>query len=228
MKNKEIVKEIKGMQAKMDVLISKIEKNEKPVAGWYKGDLYCGSKLFYYDGLDALYGWLHGKVWFDTKRGYNIEPKVFNERFKPASPKEVETRLIQEAEKRGFKEGVMVDPIPNPHSEVIGKRRLDNGLHYKESVCSNYIHTDCGNTVVFRDGKWAEIIEEPKLTLGCHEVTVSENGNIIYFNGGFIYVDTARKIVESNIDSFLLSGQLEKTCIQVDELQELLTKIDER
>ncbi len=74
-------------------------------------------------------------------------------------------------------------------------------------------------------GKWAEI-EQPKLTLGGHEVTVSKNKHIIYFNGGFIYLETARNIVDSNIESFITSCKNKDIEIQVDELQELITKID--
>lgn len=74
-------------------------------------------------------------------------------------------------------------------------------------------------------GKWAEI-EQPKLTLGGHEVTVSENGKIIYFGGGFLYIETAHNIVTSSIEAFRIAGQPDVS-FQVDELKELLTKIEE-
>ena len=69
-------------------------------------------------------------------------------------------------------------------------------------------------------------IEKPeKLTLGGHEVGVTEDKDIILFGGGFIYIETAHKIVDSNIEAFRMSGQ-PNIAYQVDELKELLTKID--
>ena len=214
MKNEEIVKEIKGMQARLDILLKEVEK---PVAGWYKtkpngmitskeAELF----LSYFDGENYIYGFdLLGR-WQKYSNPYVLGGNDYL-----ASPEEVKTRMKK----------LMSEKYPNFDEFSF------HSTNYHNLLNKGYGWNEVGDTSpfeLFNNGKWAEIIEEPKLTLGGHQVTVSENGNILFFNGGFIYVDTAHKIVESNIDSFLLNGQLEKTCIQVDELKELLTKIDER
>lgn len=73
----------------------------------------------------------------------------------PATNKEVETALIAEAKRRGFKEGVEVEEPENVNNQETGKI-LNNCFVYE----NNRLAT--GGLLVFKDGKWAEIIEEEK------------------------------------------------------------------
>tara|TARA_R110001632_G_scaffold34101_1_gene87145 strand:+ start:2091 stop:2633 length:543 start_codon:yes stop_codon:yes gene_type:complete len=79
-----------------------------------------------------------------------------------ATDKEVETALIKEAKKRGFKEGVKYNcnNVMGRKDEVLcGKVIFD--YDYNGLFCSS-------NGWIFEDGKWATIIEEPK------EMTMAE------------------------------------------------------
>jgi hypothetical protein len=73
-----------------------------------------------------------------------------------ATDKEVETALIKEAEKRGFKEG---------NYKGLEKLYIDSkftGWHYGSGLNKLYSAEEGeGGDVIFHNGKWAEIIENP-------------------------------------------------------------------
>jgi len=105
------------------------EKNK-----WYKGCNVIG----FYKGDSGNYGINNGS-WSNTINMSAIET------WELMTIEEVETALIAEAKKRGFKEGVNIQPDFN--------------------VWTHYLGGKC----IFSDGKWAEIIEEAP-----QEITMSE------------------------------------------------------
>ena len=197
------------MHARLDILLKEVEK---PVAGWYKSTLkHCEKYLvFSKDGLTVDYGFNCENEWFKVNKQY---PTSIIESDYPASPEEVETRMVK----------LMSEKYPQfdqfSFHSTNDRNRFNKGYGWNEVGDTEAIE-------LFNNGKWAEIIEEPKLTLGGHEVTVTEDKDIICFNGEFLYIEAVRYIVESNIENFRMSGQPDQ--YQVDELKELLTKIEER
>jgi len=118
-------------------------------------DLGAGKRLFFIEkekqgtckgyGFNGFGEWI-GHSWYCS------------EGFEPATHQEVETALIEEAKRRGFKEGVYVNPANKTWS-----RKLK--LH----LCKNereFIFRDngllCCGVEILHNGKWAEII--PTLT----------------------------------------------------------------
>ena len=108
----------------------------------------------------------------DMARGYGFERgewqqnkswNIHNGSQIPATDKEVEEALIKEAKKRGFKEGVKIYRL--------GSRFLSDkcrgGFYLKDN--NIYVVGRYDEPCIFRDGKWAEIIEQPK--------TVTLNGD---------------------------------------------------
>ena len=79
-----------------------------------------------------------------------------------ATTEEVETALIEEAKRRGFKEGVMFYYCNRGSKGIIGEYVdetyfYDNQLRFKGST-------------IFENGKWAEIITEPKVVVNGYEM----------------------------------------------------------
>lgn len=127
----------------------------KRQSGWY----YNNTKnvLSYYDfenktqyGFNAAGGW------------YNVNNVKLSGTEYPAPEKEVEERLIEEAKRRGYKEGISV-------VDVIDKERVkilhDDFRFFIKDMATNKNATTLMmgyQRVVFNDGKWAEIISTPE------------------------------------------------------------------
>ena len=130
------------------------------VGKWYNSD--NDSLIFITEFLDSCdfdgYGFFHGK-W--ENKSYNYYSYEYG--LVPATDKEVETALIKEAKKRGFKEGVIVESFI--HNRKLECKNVISGTEFISYAGINKLHfgIDNGNcVVVFHKGKWAEIIEEPK------------------------------------------------------------------
>ena len=119
--------------------------------GWYKHKNNSHKEWLMYDDFKGnRFGFGITGVW--SSNGCDIG--YIEEYCEPATDKEVETALIKEAKKRGFKEGVKFKSVAGEHSYYtldILKPYFDGERLYLSS---------CG--VIFKNGKWAEIIEEPK------------------------------------------------------------------
>jgi hypothetical protein len=114
----------------------------EPKNDWY----WWENNLLYYNNGEETYGFWDGK-WCDNLAFSTLSGKI------PATNKEVETALIAEAEKRGFKVGVKVKTvkgyvgtITNNHTPSFEAER--NWFYYN-------------NMMVFDNGKWAKKIENP-------------------------------------------------------------------
>lgn len=84
-----------------------------------------------------------------------------------ATLKEVEEALMAEFKKRGYKEGSKLGYIKGNSSErTIGS--LSQGFIYNDKTDQLLIISggeNGGGLVIYRDGQWADIIEEPKTEL---------------------------------------------------------------
>lgn len=107
-----------------------------------------GSKCFGYG--------LWGDDWFNGE--YPIHDMNDSDSdIREASKEEVEKALIEEAKRRGFKEGVRFIPLYVDGSEYNNANTFEGDLSYDES--ENSLDLDCSFRV-FANGKWATIIDE--------------------------------------------------------------------
>ena len=120
---------------------------------------------------DVSLGWCvgeNGALIYKTKEGYYgfdcvgdwrdyTEYSNYETKYRKATPQEVEKALIEEA-KRRYKVGDVIKCFDKRDCELFGFV-----LKYDELSNSLYA-TDTGNDVVFKNGKWATIIEQDKFT----------------------------------------------------------------
>lgn len=174
-KREEILSRLEAIKQEKKQL--KKQLNDLPsleVGKWYKSVgtylIYCVTEI---NGDWVVgYGFENGK-WVTSKETNNKEECWFDlsedisRWVVPATDKEVETALIAEAKKRGFKEGVLCN------NSIIKNRKFDNFLFdnrvffYNSKVNSlewrrNGVGDSYNEWTLFYKGKWAEIIEEPK------------------------------------------------------------------
>lgn len=124
------------------------------------------------------YGFSHMSKFTDKynlKRQYLKGYKII-----PASPEQVKSALIKEAKRIGFKEGVKVIPVGYKNPQTIIFRDFNfstvkNGL-YLPSDESQWNINGISNPPIFLNGKWAEIIEQPK------EIDFSVPGQLVTVN----------------------------------------------
>lgn len=102
----------------------------------------------------------------------NNDGRESSSKWVEATDKEVEAMLIKEAKKRGFKEGVRFKSAM--YSSLF---TLKKGIYYKSM--ENCIYNGNGYGTIFKDGKWATIIEDSKPKINGYEMEV--DGNEISF-----------------------------------------------
>jgi hypothetical protein len=137
--------------------------------GWYKFN-GCPDYLMY-RAESFLYGFRTNGAWIDHSpddNGLSSAGKLT-----PATHEEVETALKAEAIKRGFKEGVKFGNLSGGTSTA--KFNVDNPKTFwnRSNACTMYRFnmSICNNGgVIYRDGKWAEIIDNPEV----NEFTIKE------------------------------------------------------
>ena len=129
-------------------------KEELEVGKWYKysdseGFLFCLTNVET-TGVE-VYGFVSWRYWID-------EGKYISEYLIPATDKEVKEALIKEAKKRGFKEGVKAN-LKKCDNSFSNNVKIKNN-NFRHSINQNWLAID--GFIIFKDGKWAEIIEEKK------------------------------------------------------------------
>ena len=122
--------------------------------GWAKDDSVPRWMSYFKDGLDK-YGFDDLGNWFECSRNQYEYSNDKNNR--PATHKEIEKALIKEAKRRGYKKGnykcLELPRYTHDVADVFYYNEEKNKLHHgEEGVATN---------VVFKDGQWAEIIEQP-------------------------------------------------------------------
>lgn len=143
------------------------EKGEPMIDGtWYKNNL----GLFVYKSNEMTYGF-YGNIWRDD---IVICYSRLGDNTVKATPKEVESALIKEAERRGFKEGVLVNIeklVPSYNPDMVLKGNID----FSEFKEAGYIWF--GKQLIFDNGKWAEIIPNEEETIDW-----SKSGQLVEFS----------------------------------------------
>ncbi len=154
MDKEEIVQRLEEIKTEKKQLKKQLkELPSLEVGKWYKTDDKTEFLINILDLGDLRYGKAYGfgnsGTWYDESRfGFR--------NLTPATDKEVETALIKEAKKRGFKEGVKY----KTNGGTINKLKSNNFIYEYVSGVGMTIGTE--DIWFFCNGKWAEIIEEPK------------------------------------------------------------------
>lgn len=140
-------------------------KKELEVGKWYKRP--NNSALFYVTeilNIDSN----HCKVFgFDNLGHWMAEnAKTFPDNDFEATPKQVETALINQAKKRGYKKGINC-----AFGMAKEKRRLETDdfmLSTDNELCVKRFNSQISD-IIFKDGKWAEIIPEETKVITMHK-----------------------------------------------------------
>ena len=153
----------------------KLFESELEVGKWYKTK--NGHLKFFVDE-DTAYGFDMIGNWNEVGKGYRYSFRSDNY-WTPATDKEVETALIAEAKRRGFKDGVKIRHILFDMSFSKGLPIINNfNLTYDHSDNSlDYKAEDGQRFRIFKDGKWAEICEEP-IELTLEQIAEKFNVNV--------------------------------------------------
>ena len=153
------IKQLKKERKQLKKQLEELPKLE--VGKWYKNNdvLYCIEIL---NGNDAYgYGFDYseieiGEYFNDHDTSWTIDDLT------PATYKEVQTALIEEAKNRGFKEGVeyecadtrVVTKFTDSYDDSVGEWQFNDNTLSKRF-----------NNYFFKDGKWATIIEQKKVSI---------------------------------------------------------------
>lgn len=126
---------------------------ELEIGRWYKAQY--GDAIFKITGIDGekikAYGFDYKKQWVNEKNNFgNISNAM-----QPATKQEVEQALFAEAEKI-YKKGDYVKSLFSPYEDFI------NGTFDISFDGQIWANGKDFSIKVFKDGQWAEIIEEPK------------------------------------------------------------------
>ncbi len=165
LKQSESVKSIKQAKKELKQLKKQLEELPKLEVGkWYKvfRDEKETSSLVVFSGHNTpTYGFTHiSRSWTES---YGCHNTFRNPDYvvKPATPQEVEEALIKEAKKRGFKKGVRFNSVAqgniSGNSNVTGSNVIE---------CTDGVNrVRCNGWTIYYKGKWATIIEQPKVTI---------------------------------------------------------------
>ncbi|RKT01058.1 hypothetical protein [Chryseobacterium defluvii] len=139
---------------------------ELQVGNWYKSKsnniaFYQGEGVLTF-GINELRGWIESPNWFN-------EFNITKHNCRPATKDEVRTALIAEAKRRGIKSGSCLKTPKN-----FGNGKFSDGLFLKRDSEFEFDWNDLrirsatiegSAAVIFKDGVWAEIIQEKEVTM---------------------------------------------------------------
>jgi hypothetical protein len=137
-----------SVKAKIEKEFPQLFEVKLEVGKWYK---VVGKNIIFSLYEDGIYGFMNG-----VEKTMNWD-FVYNSVLELADESLVETALVNEAKKRGFKEGV----------------KIKNLFDYNLIICKGEINNFYSNQLwfdkvgcIFKDGKWAEILPQPiKMTV---------------------------------------------------------------
>jgi len=202
------------IEERLKAIEEKLGIEQKPVAGWYKTHDEDNEKWLFYisDGV-RRYGIDSDGDWKNLPTQYVLEDSDYL-----ADPKEVEQRLIEEAKRRGFKEGVLVVDVDDGDEDRIGR---DSYIYYPKDIRQRFECLTLDYTHIFKDGIWAEIIEP--LTLNGKEVKYNNvSKRLIFENGESLPIMRIHYLSKDESLKNIIGEDLQQ------DLKQLLTKIEER
>ena len=143
-----------------DVFDKPLELNK-----WYKCPK-LGKAIFYiteiFEDEITAYGFSYQGVWENE----NDFTGRINKDIIPATPEEVETALINEAKRRGYKNGVEIVDIyngkTNQDTTIVSSNKFDYEKVKAGSIQGDMALRDSDGNIIFHNGNWASIIQTPK------------------------------------------------------------------
>lgn len=115
----------------------------------------------------------HSQYCYPLKSGDNYCGYVYEAALSLATPKEIESHLIKEAKRRGYKEGAKVRCL-------MTKTPLEltsfNYYNSPDSLDSDQLAFNCEENkgevacIIYKQGQWAEIIKDEPIKIGGYEV----------------------------------------------------------
>jgi hypothetical protein len=172
---------------KLERELAELKKELKPEfeVGWYKNTARDNKDILIYwnEHKKSLYGFDINGDWFDD------EEYGFHEYYDiPATDKEVKEALIEEAKRRGFKEGVTVNEVGdrcNGNMTIIGNEYDLFSRNKKLMV---------GDGIVFNNGKWADIIENKVFING---IEMKQDGDVVSFGCAMFEIKQLRELLDA-------------------------------
>ena len=159
--SKELLKEIynsvdETLKAKIEIEAPEM-KAKIEIGKWQNIETVQGFKFIHFvteieDETILGYGFN-----FELNIYYNNSVCILDEikSISDATPEEVETALVNEAKRRGFKEGVKCISLLSPDGEEI----LKSDFQFQSN--NLWIDSNEYKCCIFKNGKWATIINEP-------------------------------------------------------------------
>jgi hypothetical protein len=153
----------KLLEFKQELLKPFSPSPEFEVGKWYKHNYENKFLVFLKELTSSRDGMGYG-FGADTGAWYNEGWRFGLSQCRPATKEEVQEALINEAEKRGFKEGVIVKESFGGSTNY--KLKSENWIYYSDYDFLRYDH----NCIVYEKGKWATIVKEEPIKIGGYEV----------------------------------------------------------
>lgn len=215
----EIKEELKQIRERLERIEKEVNKPVFEVGRWYKNG--CGA-MNNFQSEDKHYGIANHGYWVKDNRWFEEES---NGTWSPATPGEVKEALVKEAEKRGFKDGVIFEQEydfgvgGNPAESYKGKGKVSGRLRLFENSHSEYNLISNGEGLIFnaKTGQWATIIKEDPITIHGHEVEFKDGKAVIndtVFDREFF--EAALKVNESDFGH---------THINADDIKAILKRL---
>ncbi len=168
----------KGLKKLAETLgdaIKQLSELSRPVEGWYNGERN-ELHLAYYDGVGFRYGFNRDGDWFCGAIGRRVLDHTLNR----IDDDEVESRLIDEALRRGFVGTVGIEKFGNNGKPRILQPHGAPLMYFPESNKLTYFGWD-----IYKNGKWANIIEniersKIEIKIGSIDVEISVSEGVSY------------------------------------------------
>lgn len=133
---------------------------------------------------EVMHGFgIHAGGWFtDCNCGYP-------DSYRPATKEEIESALVTEAKRRGFKEGVKFNGIDDPDNDrakgCTFKRFYDYSMDddaLRASTPQATWDTNQSNPHIYEAGKWAEIIKDETIKIDRYPVVFPDADDLAHGN----------------------------------------------
>ena len=172
---------IEELEKELKLLRGIEELKNKPkfeVGKWYKNGCFLGRITSCSNEDFKFYGFNAGGAWRDDDYYSFVDYSLRDKNTREATNEEVQTALIKEAEKLGFKEGVKFELIEGKTGSINYDRIIDYEFRYIHQQNELVIQMLGASYTIFKNGKWATIIEKP-LTINGKKVEITDTNVII-------------------------------------------------
>lgn len=167
----------KEYQEKLDKLFSELESKVKEVktyesGKWYHGTCSDGAEFIVkYNGKIEMDKFYHTEFsplcddWGSSKYENRLDFSSLELIDRPATPEEVQSMLIKEAERRGYKQGMSFIYPWYTGKEVCTPLFDGRTYYYPYDDRLEYF-----GVAVYKQGRWAEIVKDSPIKIGGYEV----------------------------------------------------------